>query len=82
MIFQLKQAKEYIFIDLYIYSVGDLMDKILDILYKKAASGVKVIIIMDDLGSKFKKPKNFEKALRNNNYRWKVCIYRWNKHSR
>ena len=67
VIFQLKQAKEYIFIDLYIYSVGDLMDKILDILYKKAASGVKVIIIMDDLGSKFKKPKNFEKALRNNN---------------
>lgn len=67
VILELKEAKEYIFIDLYIYSVGDLMDKILNILYEKAKCGVKITIIMDDFGSKFKKPKNFEKVLKEKN---------------
>lgn len=60
----LKNATKYIFIDLYIISKGDLLDKILDILYKKSAEGVIIKIIVDDLGSKTKKPKKLEKSLK------------------
>lgn len=47
---QLKQAKEFIFIEFYIISNGVLLNRVLDILKEKAQSGVDVRIIYDDMG--------------------------------
>lgn len=48
---QLKEAKEFIFIEYFIISDGVLLNRFLDILTEKAASGVDVRIIYDDMGS-------------------------------
>lgn len=48
---QLEKAKEFIFIEFYIISNGVLLNRVLDILKKKAKNGVDVRIIYDDMGS-------------------------------
>lgn len=47
---ELKKAKHYIFMEYFIVSDGIMWQSILDILKKKAASGVDVRFIYDDLG--------------------------------
>lgn len=66
LIAELKNAKKYILIELYIISKGDLLDKILKILCEKANQGVRVKIIADSLGSTFKKPKKLQSYLAEN----------------
>lgn len=58
LIEDLKSAKKYIFIETFIISKGRLWDEIKDILYKKATEGVEIKLLFDDIGSKFRKPKN------------------------
>ena len=48
---RLEGAEKYVFIEYFIISDGRLLDKIVGILSKKAACGVDVRIIYDDMGS-------------------------------
>ena len=50
MIEGLKQAKEFIFIEFFIISDGKEWDAVLEVLKQKAAEGVEVRIIYDDMG--------------------------------
>ncbi len=59
----IKNAKKFIFISVYTLSKGDLFDTIFDILIKKAAEGVEVKIMYDDVGSILKIPANVKKRL-------------------
>ena len=63
LILDMENAKKYIFLSFHIINEGDLLEKVLEILYEKARSNVKVIIIFDDLASRFKKPKRLVKSL-------------------
>ncbi len=57
MISAIEEAKEYIHLEYYIFVEDDIGSKIKDILIKKASEGVKVRIIVDDVGSwQLKKP--------------------------
>lgn len=47
---ELQKAKKYIFMEYFIISDGTMWDQILEILKEKAAQGVKVRIIYDDIG--------------------------------
>ncbi|MCL1914867.1 MAG: cardiolipin synthase [Eubacteriaceae bacterium] len=51
MLDSLMAAKHFIFIEFFIIAAGQMWDAILDVIEKKAASGVDVRIIFDDLGS-------------------------------
>ena len=51
LIKELNKAKKFIFIESFIVSDGIIWDKILNILKKKAASGVKVLFMYDGLNS-------------------------------
>lgn len=74
LIDDLKKAKEYIFLEFYIISQGGLLNEILSILKEKSKQGVKVIIIMDSLGSIFRTPKNFIEDLKE----YGIEIHRFN----
>lgn len=70
----LKEAEEFIFLEFFIISDGQVWQKILSILKEKAAIGVEVRIIVDDFGSNGVFPKELEKEL-------KMCgikIFRFN----
>lgn len=57
MISAIEEAKEYIHLEYYIFVEDGIGNKIKDILIKKASEGVKVRIIVDDVGSwQLKKP--------------------------
>ena len=62
----LEKAKSFIFIEFFIISNGKLLNKILKILQEKAAAGVMIKIIYDDMGShgtlKRKTKKQIKKA--------------------
>lgn len=61
----LKDAKQYILINMYIIHEGELLDQVSNILLKKIQEGVKVYIIYDFLGcyNQFRKTKSkFKKA--------------------
>lgn len=53
LIEDLKQAKNYIFINYFILSEGELLEVILDVLKSRITAGVKVYIIYDAVGSYF-----------------------------
>lgn len=50
VICKLRGAKKYIYIELFIYDEGDLAEEIFGILHEKAAHGVDVYVIYDELG--------------------------------
>lgn len=60
---QLKKARHYIFIEMFIVDQGSMWDEILDILRKKVAEGVEVRFIYDGLGSQHLLPFNYHKKL-------------------
>ncbi len=60
---ELKKAKRYIFIEYFIIQEGVMWDAVLDILKHKAAEGVEVRIIYDDIGCFLRLPKNYAKKL-------------------
>ena len=63
---ELEKAKEFIFIEFYIFADGVLFDRVFDILQRKVSEGVDVRIIYDDMGShgtfKRKTKKKIRKA--------------------
>ncbi|MDG5816984.1 cardiolipin synthase [Chitinispirillales bacterium ANBcel5] len=63
MLEDLKKAQKFIFMSYFIISQGELWQSILDILKQKAASGVVVRVMFDDLGSILTVSKDFIKEL-------------------
>lgn len=63
LLYDLKNAKHYIFIEYFIVSKGFMFETILDILKEKVKEGVEVRFIYDDVGSLTTVPYHFEKRL-------------------
>ena len=51
MLVQLEAAEHFIFLEFFIISEGKMWDAVLDVLTRKAAAGVDVRVIYDDMGS-------------------------------
>lgn len=61
---ELEKAKKYIFLEYFIVQEGTMWDSILEVLKRKAAEGVKVRLIYDDLGCFFKLPNNYPEEMK------------------
>lgn len=61
----LAQAKKFIFLEFFIVDEGSMLNELLDILKLKAAEGVEVRLLYDDVGSAAKLPRNFPIILKN-----------------
>lgn len=59
----LETAQDYIFLEYFIVQEGTMWDSILDILKQKAAQGVKVRVMYDDIGCLFTLPRDYKKQL-------------------
>lgn len=75
MLFLISRAKRFVFLEYFIISEGNMLSRLLDVLFKKADSGVEVRIMYDDLGSMKTLSKKFEKALQDS----KISALRFNK---
>ena len=60
----LKTAEKFIFMEYFIIEEGIFWNSILDILKEKAAAGVEVRIVYDDIGCMMTLPGNYDKILR------------------
>jgi cardiolipin synthase len=60
---ELEKADQYIFLEFFIIKQGDMFDAIMDILERKAAIGLDVRVMYDDLGCFMSLPTNFMKRL-------------------
>ncbi len=63
LLHELEKAQHYIFIEFFILEKGVMWDSILNILRRKADTGVDVRIIYDDLGCLLTLPRNYKKTL-------------------
>ncbi|MCC8074896.1 MAG: cardiolipin synthase [Clostridiales bacterium] len=63
MVEELKQAKHYIFLQYFIIKEGEMWNTVLSILEEKAAQGVDVRVIYDDIGCLFTLPKRYSQEL-------------------
>ena len=63
MIEELKKAERYIFVEYFIVEEGEMWNAILDILKEKAAQGVDVRLLYDDIGSMFTLPRDYARDL-------------------
>ena len=61
---ELRKAEKFIFLEYFIIDTGKFWDSVLEVLKEKAASGVDVRIIYDDVGCLFKLPSNYDKKLK------------------
>lgn len=61
---RLQEAEKYIFLEYFIIREGKMWDTVLDILREKAAAGVDVRVIYDDMGCFVTLPRNYPKKLR------------------
>ena len=68
----LRGAKHYIFIEYFIIEEGILWNSVVDILKEKAASGVEVRVIYDDIGSMFTLPADYARKLEKDGIKCKV----------
>lgn len=59
----LKEAKEYIFLEYFILKEGYMWDSILEVLKQKVKEGVEVRFLYDDVGSMFDIKENYYKEL-------------------
>lgn len=59
MLEELEKAEKFIFIEYFIMEKGEMLDSVMEILERKAKSGVDVRIIYDDVGSLFYLPQHF-----------------------
>ena len=64
MIEELRRAQHYIFLEYFIIQEGVMWDTILQILEEKAARGVDVRVLYDDIGSIYTLPKDYDRVLR------------------
>lgn len=60
---ELEKAEKYIFLEFFIIQEGVMWNRILDILQKKAAQGVTVRVIYDDMGCFLLLPSDYSKRL-------------------
>lgn len=60
---ELKKAKKYIFLETFIIARGQFWDSLLVILKERAAKGVDVRVIYDDIGSMTRVPSNYANVL-------------------
>lgn len=60
---ELKKAKKYIFIEMFIIKKGKMWDSILEILKEKVKEGIEIRLIYDDLGCIVNLPNNYDKYL-------------------
>lgn len=63
MLEELKKAEHYIFLEYFIIQPGVFWDSILNILEEKAAQGVEVRLIYDDMGCMFTLPRDYDQQL-------------------
>lgn len=63
MLSELKKAEKYIFLEYFIIEEGVFWDSVLDILKEKAANGVEVRLIYDDMGCFLTLPKKYPEYL-------------------
>lgn len=63
MVEALKEAEHYIFLEYFIIEEGKMWDTILDILKEKAAAGVDVRLMYDDIGCMFTLPRKYAQDL-------------------
>ena len=63
MLRALESAEKYVFIEYFIINRGEMWDAVLQILERKAAAGVEVKIIYDDVGSMRNLPHAYDKVL-------------------
>lgn len=63
MLSDLRQAKQFIFMEFFIISEGMLWDTFFDLLKQKVREGVEVRIIYDDIGSMWKRPRHLHRRL-------------------
>jgi cardiolipin synthase len=63
MMEKLKEAKRFIFLEYFIIEKGKFWDSILEVLIEKAASGVDVRVMYDDVGSIGTLPRKYYKEL-------------------
>lgn len=59
MLEELEQAEHYIFLQYFIIQEGEMWDAILEILERKAAAGLDVRVLYDDIGCLFTLPKHY-----------------------
>lgn len=64
MLDELRKAERYIFLEFFIIEPGKMWDSVLEILEQKAASGVEVRVLYDDMGCMFTLPRNYDQQLR------------------
>lgn len=69
MLEDLKNAEHFIFLEYFIIARGSLWDDIFEILRDKAAQGVDIRIIYDDVGSMRVLPKHFVRNMKENGIR-------------
>ena len=60
---ELRRAQKFIFLEYFIIEEGVMWDTILDILREKAAAGLDVRVLYDDVGSICTLPKNYDRYL-------------------
>ncbi|MDR0643585.1 MAG: cardiolipin synthase [Treponema sp.] len=60
---ELEKAERYIFLEFFIMRRGLMLDSIIDLLEKKAAQGLDVRIVYDDLGCFFSLPTDYKHSL-------------------
>lgn len=63
LLVQLEKAEHYIFLEYFIVGEGECWNRILEVLKRKAAQGVKVRLIFDDLGCFFTIPNHYDRYL-------------------
>lgn len=64
MLEELKKAERYIFLEYFIIQPGVFWDSILAILEEKAAQGVDVRLLYDDMGCMFTLPRDYDQQMR------------------
>ena len=64
MLEELKKAERYIFLEYFIIQPGVFWDSILEVLEEKAAQGVEVRLLYDDMGCMFTLPRDYDQQMR------------------
>ena len=73
MMEELEKAEKFIFLEYFIIQAGVMWDPMLALLERKAAAGVDVRVLYDDLGCLFTLPKDYDRQLEARGI--KACIF-------
>lgn len=73
MLFELRQAKRYIFLEFFIVQEGKMWNTILDLLEEKVRQGVEVRVLYDDMGCILTLPERYWKTVESKGIR--CCVF-------